>query len=87
MPVSRVTRDLNCSVTFFPYWCILQDLTTRMTIGLGEQRDELYYLVALASEKSKPQTPSAAATSFHSPSSQVTSTSLWHRRLGAFVFL
>ncbi|KAJ0008304.1 hypothetical protein Pint_29598 [Pistacia integerrima] len=79
MPVSRVTRDLNCSVTFFPYWSILQDLTT---IGLGEQRDGLYYLVALASEKSKPQTPSAAATSFRSPSSQVTSTSLWHRRLG-----
>ncbi|KAJ0048425.1 hypothetical protein Pint_16889 [Pistacia integerrima] len=21
--VSLVTRDLNCSVTFFPYWCIL----------------------------------------------------------------
>ena len=50
---------------------------------MGEQRDELYYLVALASEKPKPQTPSAAATSCCSPSSQVTSsTILWHRRLG-----
>ncbi|KAJ0085502.1 hypothetical protein Patl1_07465 [Pistacia atlantica] len=37
MSVSRVTRDLNCSVTFFPYWCILQDLMTRTTISLGEQ--------------------------------------------------
>ncbi|KAJ0044991.1 hypothetical protein Pint_05159 [Pistacia integerrima] len=37
MSVSRVTRDLNCLVTFFPHWCILQDLTTRTTIGLGEQ--------------------------------------------------
>ncbi|RVW92060.1 Retrovirus-related Pol polyprotein from transposon TNT 1-94 [Vitis vinifera] len=83
MSVSRVTKDLNCSVTFFPHWCILQDLTTRMTIGLGEQRDGLYYLVALASEKPKTQTPSAAATSCRSPSSQVTSsTALWHRRLG-----
>ncbi|RVW82826.1 Retrovirus-related Pol polyprotein from transposon RE1 [Vitis vinifera] len=63
MSVSRVTKDLNCSVTFFPHWCILQDLTTRTTIGLGEQRDGLYYLVALASEKPKTQTPSAAATS------------------------
>ncbi|RVW62421.1 hypothetical protein CK203_064186 [Vitis vinifera] len=38
-----------------------QDLTTRTTIGLGEQRDELYYLVALESEKPKlklyPQQP------------------------------
>ncbi|XP_031256958.1 uncharacterized protein LOC116114962 [Pistacia vera] len=47
-----------------------KDLTTRTTIGLGEQRDELYYLVALVSEKPKPQTPSAAATSCRSPSSQ-----------------
>ncbi|RVW27296.1 Retrovirus-related Pol polyprotein from transposon TNT 1-94 [Vitis vinifera] len=58
-----------------------KDLTTRTTIGLGEQRDELYYLVTLASEKPKTQTPSAAATSCRSPSSQVTSsTALWHRQ-------
>ncbi|RVW60610.1 Retrovirus-related Pol polyprotein from transposon RE1 [Vitis vinifera] len=44
-----------------------KDLTTGTTIGLGEQRDRLYYLVALESEKPKTQTPSAAATScrFH----------------------
>ncbi|RVW81703.1 Retrovirus-related Pol polyprotein from transposon RE1 [Vitis vinifera] len=59
----------------------LMTLTTRTTIGLGEQRDGLYYLVALASEKPKTQTPSAAATSCRSPSSQVTSsTALWHRQ-------
>ena len=50
--VSHLTRGLNCSVTFFPYWCILQDLATRRTIGLGKQCDGLYYLVALATEKS-----------------------------------
>jgi len=37
MSVSRVTRELNCSVTFFPQLCILQDLMTGMMIGLGEQ--------------------------------------------------
>lgn len=52
MSVSRLTRGLNCSVTFFPYWCILQDLTTKRTIGLGKQRDGLYYSVALATKKS-----------------------------------
>ena len=50
--ISRLTRGLSCSVTFFPYWCILQDLATRRTIGLSKQRDRLYYLVALALEKS-----------------------------------
>ncbi|KAL6313370.1 hypothetical protein AAG906_001081 [Vitis piasezkii] len=60
-----------------------KDLMTRLTIGLGEQRDRLYYLVALASEKRKPQTLSIAATSCRSPSPQVTSsTALWHHRLG-----
>lgn len=50
---------------------------------MGEQRDRLYYLVVLASEKPKPQTPSAAATSRCSHSFQVTSSMvLWHRRLG-----
>ena len=56
---------------------------TRTTIGLGEQRDGLYYLVALASEKPKPQTSSTTTTSCCSPGPQVTfSTTLWHRRLG-----
>lgn len=50
--VSHLTRGLSCSVTFFPYWCILQDLATRGTIGLGKQRNGLYYLVALATKKS-----------------------------------
>ena len=37
--ISRLTRGLNCSVTFFHYWCILQDLATRRTIGLGKMMD------------------------------------------------
>ena len=69
MSVSRITRDLHCSVTFFPYWCILQDLRMKKTIGLGKQRDRLYLLVALASKKSKHQPPSAATTSCRLPNS------------------
>jgi hypothetical protein len=81
--MSQVTRELNCLVTFSPHWCILQDLMMRTTIGLGEQEDELYYLIALASEKPKPQTPSTVATFCRSLSSPVTfSIALWHRQLG-----
>ena len=42
MSVSRLTKDLNCSMTFFPHWCVLHDLATRRMIGLGKQRDGLY---------------------------------------------
>lgn len=38
MSVSKLTKGLNFSMTFFPSWCILQDLVTRMTIGLGKHR-------------------------------------------------
>ena len=51
MSVSRLTRDLNCSMTFFPHWCVLQDLATRRIIGLGKQCDGLYYLVVLTIRK------------------------------------
>jgi hypothetical protein len=80
MSVSRLTRGLNCSVTFFPYWCILQDLATRRMIGLGKQRDGLYYLVAIATKKSMVQ-PSQP---LHRPACNLTisSTDLWHKRLG-----
>lgn len=77
MSVSRVTKDLNCSVTFFPHWCILQDL---MTIGLGKQRDGLYHLVAMTANKS--HHPFQSVHTIKASSSQNTSTILWHRRLG-----
>ena len=81
MSVSRLTRGLNCSVTFFPHWCVLQDLATRRMIGLGKQRDGLYYLAALTTNKTE-------TNSYSSPNRQPTcnltssSTDLWHSRLG-----
>ena len=83
LSVSRLTRNLNCSVTFFPYWCVLQDLVTRRTIGLGKQRDGLYYLVALATRKTVHSPPSSSQI-HTSPACNLTtsSTHLWHNRLG-----
>ena len=77
MSVSRLTRDLNFSMTFFPHWCVLQDLATKRMIGLGKQRDGLYYLAALTTRK-------IGTTSHSSPNHQPTcnlttsSTDLWH---------
>jgi len=80
MSVSCLTRGLNCLVTFFPYWCILQDLATRRMIGLGKQHDGLYYLMAIATKKSMVQpTPP-----LHRPACNLTISSidLKHKRLG-----
>jgi len=35
--VSRVCKDLNCTVMFNDNSCILHDRTTRIPIGMGEQ--------------------------------------------------
>jgi len=67
MLVSRVTRDLNCSVILFPFRCILKDLMMRTTIGLGKQQSGLYYLVVMTSNKS--HTPIPSLTSHDTKSS------------------
>ncbi|PRQ52134.1 putative GAG-pre-integrase domain-containing protein [Rosa chinensis] len=61
--------------------CILkpQDLATKRTIGLGKERDGLYYLVALAAEQTK---PSITRPSRSSCNLAISSTNLWHNRLG-----
>lgn len=40
--VSRVTKDLQCAVTFFPDFCVMQKLYTRTLIGSGRRRGGLY---------------------------------------------
>jgi hypothetical protein len=78
--VSHLTRDLNCLIIFFPYWCLLQDLVTRRMIGLGKQHNGLYYLVALATKQNMTN-PSSTITQ---PTCHLTisSTNLRHNRLG-----
>jgi hypothetical protein len=72
MSIGKTIDDLHCSVTFFPSWCILQDLAMRTMISVGKRRDDLYYLVALAS--TPPSTRFAC--------NLIISSNLWHRRLG-----
>ena len=71
--VIKMTKSLNCSVTFFPNFCILQDLATKKTIGLGKQHNGLYYfstnitpLVSLSTQKANQAS---------------TQSDLWHKRL------
>ncbi|KAK3015718.1 hypothetical protein RJ639_005918 [Escallonia herrerae] len=46
MSVSRLTKDLNCCISFFPDHCLFQDLMTKQTIGRRHVSDGLYILDA-----------------------------------------
>ncbi|KAK8366008.1 hypothetical protein V6Z12_A02G094100 [Gossypium hirsutum] len=44
LPVSKLTRALNCSVSFFLDHCLFQDITTKLIIGRGRESGGLYVL-------------------------------------------
>lgn len=68
--VSKITHSVNCDVTFFPSFCVFQDLSTRRLIGVGEMCDGLYYF----------HPSSNNPTTF--PATRGSSSQLWHQHLG-----
>ena len=42
--VSKLTRTLNCSISFFPNYCLIQDLSTKRVIGRRHKSGGLYIL-------------------------------------------
>jgi len=42
--VHRSAKDENCIITYGAYFCIIQDLTSKKLIGVGEMRNGVYYL-------------------------------------------
>ena len=42
--VGKLTRILNCSISFFFYYCSIQDLLTKRVIGRGRESGGLYIL-------------------------------------------
>ena len=45
LSVSKLTEDDQCVVSFYPKFCVVQDLTTKKVKGLGKKRAGLYHLV------------------------------------------
>lgn len=41
LSISHLTKNLNCSVTFFPSYCVFQEIAIKQTIGLRHE-DGLY---------------------------------------------
>lgn len=44
MSLSSFTKSLKCSATFFPSYCVFQDLETRRLIGRGFEKDRFHLL-------------------------------------------
>ena len=42
--MSKLTHTLNCSISFFPDYCLIQDLSTNWIIGRGHESGGLYIL-------------------------------------------
>jgi hypothetical protein len=70
LSISKITKALNCSISFYPSLCIFQDLKTQRMIGMGHEVGGLYYLDL---------TPTSSRAL---QSSTSTSALQWHCRLG-----
>ncbi|KAG6520064.1 hypothetical protein ZIOFF_017094 [Zingiber officinale] len=74
--VSSITKQLHCSVTFFPDHCVFQDLETKQTIGTGREVGGLYYYQL--------ETTSALKSAAKCLGTKHQEILLWHSRLGHF---
>ncbi|XP_070029502.1 uncharacterized protein [Nicotiana sylvestris] len=69
--VLKLTRDLSCSVTFFPDFCMFQDLYSGRVMDIGREHNGLYLL--------KENITVVAAGFFMNKGAE---SKLWHLRLG-----
>ncbi|XP_075490977.1 uncharacterized protein LOC142529351 [Primulina tabacum] len=44
LSVSQFTKHHHCCVTFYPNFCVFQDLSTGTIMGIGKERNGLYHL-------------------------------------------
>ncbi|GKB56595.1 retrovirus-related pol polyprotein from transposon TNT 1-94 [Tanacetum coccineum] len=51
LSVPKLTQDSQCVVSFYPTFCIVQDLTTRKVTGLGRLKEGLYHLINVPADK------------------------------------
>jgi len=66
--IAKLCKELNCSVTFYDDFCVLQDRTSRTPIGVGKQNRGVYFFTDGSVEERKVNA--------------VSTVDLWHRRLG-----
>lgn len=76
LSVSKLTNDLNCTVTFFFSHCVFQDRSTRKMISSVEEKDRLYWV------SDNKAFLSQLTRSFSFSVSLNSEILLWHKRLG-----
>ena len=82
LSVGQINSTLNCTVTFWPLFCVFQDILTRKILGYGVRRGNLYYLEL--TENGGMKFSQANRTS--SKETAQKTIWLWHRRLGHLSF-
>jgi hypothetical protein len=65
LSISKITKALNCSVSFYPSLCTFQDLKTRRMISIGHEVDGLFYLDLAPTPPSRALRWSASALQWH----------------------
>ncbi|KAI5342103.1 hypothetical protein L3X38_009978 [Prunus dulcis] len=79
LSVPQIIDSLNCTVCFWPLYCLFQDLLTRTVIGCGTRRGKLYYLDLTEDSSTRlSQTHHVKGDE----SIRMKKIWLWHRRLG-----
>ena len=82
LSISQITSTLACTVTFWPSFCVFQDILTRKILGYGVRRGKLYYLELPENRGSK----ISQANQTSSKDKARATIWLWHRRLGHLSF-
>ena len=83
LSVCQITSTLfNCTVTFWPLFCVFQDILTRKILGYGIRRGNLYYLELTENGGMK----FIQANQTSSKETTQETIWLWHRRLGHLSF-
>ncbi|KAL1109639.1 hypothetical protein V6Z11_D03G191200 [Gossypium hirsutum] len=81
LSVSKLTTDLHCMVSFYPHFCLIQDLSSGRMRGIGKARCSLYILDP--SQQTMVLPPSfVTMASTDSSMASTDSSILWHHRLG-----
>ncbi|KAK1406643.1 hypothetical protein QVD17_42133 [Tagetes erecta] len=66
LSVGRLSRDLECAVTFFPDFVVMRSLYSRALVGVGQYKDGLYEMELVRDKRQ----------------AMMTTLSTWHKRLG-----
>ena len=81
LSISKLTKELNRFVSFYPHFCLFQDLYTGKVKGIGKEKGGLYMLLSFT----KPLSLSSAlhsSSTFDSNLSALPDLCVWHLRLG-----